>query len=393
MISRNTKESELRRHLQDAQRIVVKVGTRVLVQGHGKPDARRLTALVRDLVSLRQAGKQIVLVTSGAIGAGIDTLGWTSRPTQLHDLQMAAAVGQSRLMSLYEKRFARARLKVGQVLLTHDDLRDRVRHLNARNTFNALLRHGVVPIVNENDVVAVEDIKFGDNDVLASLVSVLIEADLLILLSTTDGLRAQKRGGKSQRISYLPSVTKEAYALVHGKGSTLSSGGMESKLSSAQNFVKAGGMVLIADGRKPKILARALAGESTGTLIGERKVGLAQEAQSGLNGRKRWIAFFHKSEGSVIVDAGAHRALAQRGKSLLPVGVKDVEGDFSVGALVNIKSSEGNLIARGLVGYSSSQIRKIKGRSSQEVKQLLGERDYDEVIHRDNLVLIEEQQK
>lgn len=372
-----------RKDLQAARRIVIKIGSRILVQQSGRPETQRVQALVRDIAALKNAGREIVLVTSGAIGTGMDALGLRRRPTHLPDLQMAAAIGQSRLMNIYDRLFSAERCLIGQVLLTHDDLKHRMRHLNARNTILAMLRRGVIPIINENDVVAVDEIKLGDNDILSSLVVHLLDADLLVLLTTTDGLQETDAGGRSRRVAQVQAITRDVLNLASGKGSELSTGGMFSKLESAGAATKAGAAVLIADGRKAGVLQAILAGEDTGTLI--PPAGGRQESL--LNARERWIAFFHKPMGTIIVDDGARRALEQDGKSLLPIGIKKVEGNFAAESAVDIKAQDQTLIARGLSAYSSRDLRLIQGRRSDEIAGILGAGGADEVIHRDNLVL------
>jgi len=242
--------------------------------------------------------------------------------------------------------------------------------------------------VNENDVVAVDEIKFGDNDILASLVTILVGGDLLILLSTTNGLREPTASGRTKRVTFSETVTKEILALADGKGSDFSSGGMESKLRSAEKAAKVGAMVVIADGRRPHVIPQVIAGKDIGTLIGSS----TQSQRRVLRGRKLWLAFFHKVYGSVIVDEGAKNALTSKGYSLLPIGIREVQGKFSKGSLVNVKSMSGTVIAQGLTGYSSEEIRKIMGRQSSEIRQILGMKDCDEVIHRDNLIVKVNQQ-
>jgi glutamate 5-kinase len=376
--------SEWRRKLADARRIVVKIGSRVLVRKTGRPDIARMTSLVKDIARLRREGREVVVVSSGAIGAGMQALGMKSRPTTLPDLQMAAAVGQSRLMTTYDKLFAAEKCKVGQVLLTHDDLNNRQRHLNARNTMMALLRNGVVPIVNENDVVAVDEIRFGDNDRLAALVALLIEADLLILLTTVDGFQAPGQGGRMRRVPVLNGVTAEELYHAQGKGSEISTGGMASKLQAANMVARVSAPVVIASGLTAGILKRVLDGRDVGTLIATE----AATADSVLAGRKRWIAFFNKPQGTLIVDEGARAAIEQKGKSLLPIGIRDVEGHFASGSVVNVKTVAGVLFACGVVDYSNDQIRKIKGLKTADIGAVLGSKDYDEVIHRDNMVVL-----
>lgn len=376
--------SEQRKNLANARRIVVKIGSRVLVQKTGRVDIARMKALVKDIARLRRNGRDVVVVSSGAIGTGVHALGLKTRPTSLPDLQMAAAVGQSRLMTTYDKLFSAEKCKIGQVLLTHDDLNNRQRHLNARNTMMALLRNCVVPIVNENDVVAVDEIKFGDNDQLAALVALLIEADLLILLTTVDGFLTPTKGGRMRRVSVLNGVTAKELSQANGKGSELSIGGMASKLQAANMVARVSAPVVIANGCKAGILKKVLEGQDTGTLIASE----AATQDSVLAGRKRWIAFFNKPQGTVIVDDGARTAIEQKGKSLLPIGIRDVEGHFAGGTVVNVRTAAGVLFACGVVDYSSEQIRKIKGLKTADIAAILGSKDYDEVIHRDNMVVL-----
>jgi glutamate 5-kinase len=374
--------SEIRGALGNLQRIVIKIGSRVLIQRNGQPDIRRMGALVKEIAALHSAGKDVVVVSSGAIGAGLHALGMTKRPDNLPDLQMAAAVGQTRLMTRYDTLFAREKCRIGQVLLTHADLRERDRHLNARNTLMNLLRNRIIPIVNENDVVAVDEIKFGDNDHLAALTAMLIDADLLILLSTVDGFRRPIAARKTARVPYLESVSEEVLALAVGKGSLFSIGGMRSKLESAHDFVQMGGLAVIANGRKAEVVSRVVSGADEGTLIGKWETRL-KEPQS----RKQWIAFFHRAQGTVVLDDGACAAIIDKGRSLLPAGIREVEGSFPMGAVVNIRSAGGEVIARGLTEYSSDDLLKIKGRKTAEIAALLGTKDYDEVIHRDHMLV------
>jgi len=370
--------------LASTRRVVIKVGTRVLVASSGKPSATRLKSLVRQISALKKRNIEVVLVTSGAVGSGMSALKMKKRPSTLPELQMAAAVGQSRLMSLYDKYFSAYKVAVGQVLLTHDDLKNRERHLNVRNTINKLLERGVVPIINENDAVAVDELKFGENDILASLVTLLVEADLLLLLSTVNGLQRPDGRAKAKRVSYISSITKEEMSWAGDKGSELSVGGMKTKLLAAQTVVKAGGLVVIADGRKNKVIEEVLAGKDVGTLFGK----LSKKNQSILTARKRWIAFYHRTQGDLYVDEGAVESLTKKGRSLLPIGIKRVEGSFVVGALVNVNTEAGELVARGIVEYDSAAIQKIKGCKTSDIANVLGVKNYDEVIHRDNMVLM-----
>jgi glutamate 5-kinase len=378
---------EQRQALIQLKRVVVKVGTRVLVDRRGRPDPRRMDALVQQLVRLRACGREVVLVSSGAIGAGIEALKMKRRPHALPDLQMAAAVGQSRLMARYQQLFARKGCTIGQVLLTHDDLRHRVRHLNARNTVMNLLRHGIVPIVNENDVVSVDELRVGDNDQLASLVTMLVDAELLVLLSSTNGLRAPAgNGGRTRRVTFLPRVTERELQWSWGRGSKLSIGGMTTKLQAAQAAVDTGAAALIADGRKADVLDRVFAGDDVGTLIGHPG---HLRSRGALASKKRWIAFFQRAQGRLVVDDGAARAIAEQGRSLLPIGIRQVDGQFDIGAMVSVDGLDGRHVARGLVEYSAAEIDQIKGHRTGEIARLLGSCPYDEVIHRDNMVVFD----
>ena len=356
-----------RESLQHAKRVVIKAGSKVLVESSGRPDEQQLKLLVDELAHLQNNGGEVVFVSSGAVGAGLDALGMQTRPTAMQDLQMAAAVGQICLMSVYNNLFSANDIRIGQVLLTHDALKDRERHLNARNTLLNLIANRIVPIINENDAISMEEIKFGDNDVLAALVAILIDADALVLLSTTDGLKDHD----GERVSYIEEVDDDVLGLVCDKVDKLSTGGMASKLQSAQIAAHNGVPVVIADGRKAEVLTRIFAGEDEGTLLFP-KVGNMPK-------RKRWIAFFNRVEGHVMVDDGAVKAL-RTGNSLLPVGVKKVQGRFKTGAMVDIQSLEGEPVARGLVEFASNEIDELKGH------QTTGKSG--EVIHHDNMVIL-----
>jgi glutamate 5-kinase len=366
-----------------ARRVVVKIGSRVLVQRNGRPDPRRMRALVEQVAREHHAGREMVVVTSGAIAAGMEALGLARRPKAVPDLQMAAAVGQTRLMTRYERLFRARQCRVGQVLLTHDGLKLRERHLNARNTLENLLRHRIVPIINENDAVAVEEIRFGDNDLLGALVAILLGADLLLLLTTVDGLRAPAGGGRTRRVPRLTAVTEKELQMVFGSQNEISTGGMASKLQSADLFVRSGGQVVIADGRRAGAIRDVLAGADAGTLIG----GLGRGRDRDYKGRRRWIAFFHKTEGAIAVDEGARQALEKRGTSLLPIGVRGVEGAFEAGAVVDVKGPDGRVVGRGVAEYAADEIRRIQGHRTGEIAGLLGYCDSEEVIHRDQLVV------
>lgn len=363
-------------------RIVIKAGSRVLVDSRGRPDLQQITRLAEQLSLLKKQNYEVVFVSSGAIAAGVEAMGWMQRPVNLPDLQMAAAIGQGVLLNHYSAEFARHGHRLGQVLLTHADLNDRVRHLNARNTILAMLRNRIIPVVNENDVVAVEEIRFGDNDLLAAMVSTLIDADLLILLTTSDGLFRSSQGRLTDRISLLQDITDETLEMAQGKASHWSSGGMGSKLQAADRAVKGGTPVLIANGHEPRVLQRLLEEEDMGTLI------VCPSKTQKLKARKKWIAFFHRPQGSIIIDQGAEKAIIHHGHSLLPIGIQSAEGRFRPGSLVNIKTGTGEIIARGLTSCGREDIDRIKGKHSDKMDALLGERHHKEVVHRDNMVLM-----
>lgn len=371
--------------LANAKRVVVKFGTRVLVDSRGRPSPARIQAIVDQVAELHAEGREVVIVSSGAVGAGLDPLGFATRPTDLVGLQMSAAVGQTRLMSMYGERFAKKGITVGQVLLNHDDLKQRNRHLNARNTLLGLLHRRAVPIVNENDVVSVAEIRLGDNDFLAALVSVLVDADALLLCTSVNGLRAPAANGGSKRVPFLSRITKAELDLVFGKGSALSTGGMGTKLEAARMAYRAGIPSVIADGRKSDTLLRVLRGEDSGTLLAP-----AGDTSRIRGKRKHWIAFFHRPSGKLTVDAGAARALIEKGRSLLAAGVRSVEGSFPTGSLVHVQAENGELLAAGLCQFNSNDLEQIKGKSSQAILELFGPAVSTEVIHRDNMVLLHE---
>ncbi len=376
--------SEARKKLKDSSVIVIKVGSRVLVDETGHPDNKKIGRLVKQIAAIHKQGKDVILVSSGAIAAGVEALGLKSRPKTLPELQMAAAVGQTRLMTLYERLFSKENCTAAQVLLTHGDLRKRARHLNARNTILRLLEHKIIPIINENDVVSVDEIRFGDNDQLAALTAILIEANLLMLLTTINGLQA-KFGDESSRISFLDSITKETLSVANGKSGNFSLGGMNSKLQAAKLAADLGIKVVIADGNENNVIPEIIEGEDIGTLV----VSSGETGLTKINRRKRWIAFFHRASGVIIVDTGAEKAVVEQNYSLLPIGIRAVEGHFAKGSLVKIKNLAGKTIAKGLVSFSDEEVRLIQGKKSGEIKNILGYDNYDEVIHRDNLIVLE----
>jgi glutamate 5-kinase len=363
------------------RRVVVKVGSGLVADSVGGPDPARIGPLAAELAAMMTAGVEAALVTSGAIAAGSARLGLGERPRSIPEKQAAAAVGQAALMWHYEQACAIHGVRVAQVLLTQEDVSDRARYLNARNTLLTLLRFKVLPIINENDTVAVEEIKLGDNDNLAALVAGLIDADLLVLLSDTDGLYTgdPRRDPTARRIDRVETITPEMEALA-GAGGPLGTGGMVTKLQAAQKAMAAGIPMVIADGRRPAVLQTLLRGQPAGTYFEPRTDRLAA--------RKRWIAFALPVQGTVTVDAGAHRALVERGKSLLPSGVTQVTGQFAAGDLVGVLDAQGREFARGLVSCDARELELVRGAKTADLERLLGYRVAAEVIHRDNLVIL-----
>ena len=372
----------MRQLITYSQRIVVKLGTGLLTTQDGNLDLAIIENLVCQIAALIEQGRQVVLVSSGAIGAGFPLLHQDKRPKTLPLLQASASVGQAKLMRLYDDLFSTHGITVAQILLTRDDLKIRKRHLNIRNTLATLLQHNALPIINENDTVSVDEIRFGDNDLLSALVSNLIQADLLINLTSVDGLLEKADDGTlipNKIIRQVKGVPKSALKHSTRIKSTLGSGGMDAKLKAAQILTTSGEFMVIANGRTENILAKILAGEEIGTLF--------VPTTSKMESRKRWIAFFHQAKGTIIVDQGAQNALLFKGKSLLPSGIKDIQGTFSIGDIVLIQTEDGEEIGKGLVNYSHSDIKKIAGHHTSDIESLLGERSYDEVIHRNNLVI------
>jgi glutamate 5-kinase len=365
-----------------ATTIVVKVGTRVLTHSDGRLDEQRIAQLADQVHRAHAGGHKVVLVSSGAVGSGMGRLGLTRRPTDLAHLQAVAAIGQSLLVEAYERSLSAYGHHAAQVLLTADDLNHRTRYLNARNTLLTLLELGAVPIINENDTVAVEELQttFGDNDRLAAMVTNLIRAPLLVLLSDVDGLYdGDPREPGSRLIPTVPRLNRSVFDLVRDRASGLSKGGMASKLKAAQMATAGGENVIIASGRTPDVLTRIIAAEAVGTLF------LAQ-GQS-LRARKRWIGFTVRPRGQLRLDAGARKAVESLGKSLLPIGVVEVEGQFGKGDVVALCDLDGAEIARGLSNYTADEVRRIKGLRTNHIADTLGHCPYDEVVHRDNMVV------
>ena len=353
--------------LKSVSRLVVKLGTGVLTDSRKLIDPAQLEQLVTQLAALRHAGKEVVLVTSGAVGAGMGALGYATRPTDLAEKQACAAVGQSRLMAAYDKLFSAHGLVVAQVLLTHADLEHHERHLNARTTLVTLLNRGVIPIINENDAVSFTEIKFGDNDKLSALVASLLPADLLVILTTVDGVIDNFGKKNAKTLSVIEKISAAVENMAGGTTSATAVGGMKSKIDAAKIVVRSGIPLVIASGGKRDVLARILGGEDEGTLF------VAQPDK--LQGRKRWIAFFHHPKGALFVDDGAKKALRDAGKSLLPPGVVRCEGKFAAGDVVRLCDLDGTEFARGIAKFSAAKIR---------AKKL----DQVELVHRDDLVIL-----
>jgi glutamate 5-kinase len=371
-----------RRGLTRARRLVVKVGSGQITSPGEGLDARRIAALAADVAALVDDRREVVLVSSGAIVAGTARLGLSAKRRSIPERQAAAAVGQSSLMWHYEQAFKRHGITVGQILLTSQDISDRGRYLNARNTLLALLDFRVLPVVNENDTVAVEEIKVGDNDNLAALVAHLIDADLLVLLTDVDGLYSAdpRRDASATRIDIVEAVTEDIRRLCFDGAGRVSVGGMITKLEAAQKASASGIPMVIANGREHGVLGRVVKGEALGTYFLPRDDRLAA--------RKRWIAFAVPPQGRLTVDAGARKALTEKGKSLLPSGLVEVMGEFRAGEVVALAEPEGDDFARGLVNYDAGELRKIRGAKTAEIEKALGYKGLAEVIHRDNLVVL-----
>lgn len=371
----------MRSDIASSKRIVVKVGSALVTNNGSGLSIQFITECARQISFLRQSGREVLLVSSGAIAAGMQRLGWTKRPHAMHALQAAAAVGQMGLTQAYENVFTRHGLISAQILLTHDDLANRNRYLNARNTLNTLLELGVVPIINENDTVVTDEIRFGDNDTLGALVANLVEAEVLIILTDQKGLFTQdpRIDPSATLISEGEADNREYELVAGGAGSAISKGGMITKVRAAQRAARSGAHTLIVGGREPGALIRAACGDLIGTCLRAKQTPLAA--------RKQWLADHLRVSGSVVIDTGAVSAL-KAGKSLLPIGVLSVGGEFDRGSVISCVDESGLEIARGLTNYPSSDARKIAGHASQEIETLLGYADESELIHRDNLVLL-----
>jgi glutamate 5-kinase len=361
--------------LSNVSKIVVKIGTRVLTNEDGFLDKNQIMELSRQIVGLYSAGYNVVVVSSGAIGAGISALGRHKRPNILPELQAAAAIGQGKLIEIYNECFEKQGYHAAQLLLTRQDFEDRQRYLNTCNTLHSLLHLRVIPIINENDTISVEEITFGDNDILSALVSNLLRAELLILLSSVDGLyvKPPTSGKKSDVLSVVDGISDDIKKLAFKLKTKEGIGGMESKLEAASIVTSSGEAAIIANGRQPDILPRIMGFDNVGTLFIP----------------KRWIGFIARPKGKIYIDDGASGALQKKGKSLLPSGIVKIDGDFVKGDVVSILSVKRHKeIARGLINYSSEEVQKIKGLRTSFIRKTLGSKPYDEIVHRDNMVLL-----
>lgn len=371
-----------RSNIPTAKRIVIKVGTSTLSHSTGKLNFQRIEKLVRELADLANQGKEIILVTSGAVSAGMDRLGLKEKPKTIPEKQAAAAVGQGILLHTYEKIFGEYGQIVAQVLLTREDSVNRKRYANSRNTLLTLLSMGVIPIINENDAVAVDELKIGDNDTLSAMVASIVDADVLIILSDVEGVFTAnpQSDPTAALIPEISDITPELEDLAGGPGSMRGTGGMYTKIQAAKIAVNSGVVMVIASGFRDGVVREVLSGSNVGTLF------LSKESR--LHIRKRWLAFGARIRGSVVVDKGCEQAIVTTGSSLLPAGIIEVEGEFEQGSTIRVLNSEGREIARGVVNYGSDDVRKIAGVRTQDIIEKLGSKLYDEVIHRDNMVVL-----
>lgn len=372
----------MREKVSGARRWVVKIGSALLTADGRGLDQQAMAVWVEQMVALHAAGIELVLVSSGAVAAGMSRLGWKVRPNAIHELQAAAAVGQMGLVQAWESSFARHGRHTAQILLTHDDLADRKRYLNARTTLRTLIELGVIPVINENDTVVTDEIRFGDNDTLAALVANLVEAELLVILTDRDGMfEADPRHNPEAALIFEARADDPALDAVAGSaGGALGRGGMQTKLRAARLAARSGAYTMIVGGRIERVLDRLRAGERLGTLLAPERGLLAA--------RKQWLAGQLQTRGRLVLDDGAVKAVLKDHKSLLPVGVTAVEGNFRRGEMVVCLAPNGREVARGLVNYSAVDTRKIAGQGSAAIESLLGYVDERELVHRDNLIVV-----
>ncbi|MCW8852980.1 MAG: glutamate 5-kinase [Gammaproteobacteria bacterium] len=376
-----SRQTTTRKTVAESKRWVIKIGSALITNDGQGLNREAIQSWVQQIAGLRESGKEVLLVSSGAVAEGMARLGWKLRPHALHELQAAAALGQMGLVQNFESCFKQHDIHTAQVLLTHEDLGNRQRYLNARSTLKTLLKLGAIPIINENDTVATDEIRFGDNDTLGALVSNLVEADTLILLTDQQGLYDEDpRFNKDAELISQSSAGNSELLGMAGDGGALGQGGMRTKVTAAQRAARSGANTIIASGSEPDILHKIARGETVGTLLTADK--------EPMSARKQWMANQLKISGRLHLDAGASQAVQKSGVSLLAVGVSKVEGNFQRGEVVSCISSEGNEIARGLVNYDSKESRQLQGMTSEKFESILGYVDEAELIHRDNLVLL-----
>lgn len=371
-----------RSNLATAKRIVVKVGTSTLTHGTGKLNLLRIERLVRELSDLANQGKQLILVTSGAVGAGMDRLGLKEKPKTIPEKQAAAAVGQGILMHTYEKLFGEYGQVVAQVLLTREDSVNRKRYANSRNTLMTLLNYGVIPVINENDAVAVDELKIGDNDTLSAMVAAIVDADLLIILSDVEGVYTANPQSEPEAklIGEIREISQEIEDLAGGPGTMRGTGGMYTKIQAGKIAINSGVTMVIASGGRDGVVRELLDGVDIGTIF------ISNENR--LHIRKRWLAFGARIHGAVTVDKGCEKAIMKDGSSLLAAGITAIDGEFEQGNTIRVVTSTGREIARGIANYSAQDTSKIMGLHTYEIAGVLGYKPYDEVVHRDNMVLL-----
>ncbi|MBP3780241.1 MAG: glutamate 5-kinase [Selenomonas sp.] len=371
-----------RQRLQEAKRIVVKVGTSTLTHDTGKLNLNRIDKLIREIADLKNQGKEMILVSSGAIAAGLGKLGLDKKPDSIPEKQAVAAIGQGVLMHIYEKLFAEYGQVMGQVLLTKENSVQHHQYIHSRNSLLAQLAMGAVPVINENDAVAVDEIKIGDNDNLSAMVATLVDADALIILSDIEGLYTANPAThpEAELISEIPEITPQVESIAGGAGSKLGTGGMMTKIQAAQIAMSAGVTMVIASGSREGVLREVLTGQNIGTVFPAR--------ESHLRVRKSWLAFGKRLAGEIVVDAGCAAAMRDKGSSLLPAGVVACAGDFAAGSTVRVLTETQQEIARGIVNFDMSTLSRVMGHKSEEITRLVGENVPEEVIHRDNMVLM-----
>ncbi len=373
-----------KKYVKQIKRIVVKIGTSTLTHSTGLLNLNRIEHLVRQAANIHNQDIQISIVSSGAIGAGMGKLGIKKKPKTIPENQAAASVGQGILLHMYEKLFSEYGKTVAQILLTKEDLANRTRFLNARNALFNLFSLNVIPIINENDAVGIDEIKFGDNDTLAALVTHLIDADMLIILTDIDGLydSSPVKNSNAKLIKYVDKITDKIKSYAGDPSTKFGTGGMITKIKAAEIAMTSGSSTVIANGSTPDVLNLVLEGKDIGTFF--------QENKKTLQSRKCWIAYNTKLKGHIIVDNGAKRAIIQNHKSLLPVGIKSTHGSFQKGDVISILDTDNNEFARGITNYESSDIKLIKGKQTSDIKQNLGYKNYDEVVHTNNLVILKD---